>query len=153
MEERGFSFLEAMIVMAVAGLLLTAAVPKIADLDRFAVDKEILQMVGDIRYIQSKSYSYFYDKQSVSLSRTEAPRIRLGPEKSNADYYLISKATKVYKQQWIPKGMDIYMNRLPVMFYRNGGSTAGTITVKKGDYRRYIIIDRVGRVRISNTRP
>ena len=50
-EERGFSFLEAMIVMAVAGLLLTAAVPKIADLDRFAVDKEILQMVGDIRYI------------------------------------------------------------------------------------------------------
>lgn len=147
--EKGFSLLETLVVVAIIGILVTVAVPKM-DAIRNAriIDAEAALLVGELRYAQelSRTISRVHTDFSAVPAHT-APSFYF----DTGEYRLIADQ-KIIRRHKLPNGLGAITNRT-ISFTINGDALPATVTLTLGNETRYVIIDVAGRIRIDTVVP
>jgi type IV fimbrial biogenesis protein FimT len=145
---KGFTFIELLIVIVIFGILVTIAYPKFEkEKARWELNAVARQMVTDIRKWQQKAVV----EKEAGLKMT----LNLDARK-----YTLRKYTSIVESRDLSKTV-VSMTVKPatfttVEFYSNGTTnSAGTIALKNryGEFRYIVILNTTGRVRISTTPP
>lgn len=146
--QRGSTLAEIIIVIAVLGILVSTAIPRLAnalanqELDTFAAN-----LAADIRSIQ---------QMSMNLAGEDAPVYRIYFLNASGDpYYFIHNGHKAIKIVYLPKRIELTGDPEYIMFSHKGAPLRGqTIELKCKGTRRYLYIyiaGATGRVRISSS--
>ena len=159
--ERGFAMLEAVLAIAVIGILATIVIPKLdRALDEVYVDYEIRGLHSLVHYTQSvnrmNSYKPFgmgtptgYSVKIVELS------VINGYNKTNC--YSVREylqTERIKSQRYLERGFVLQLTNLDssIYFGADGNSTKnGSITLRKDNIVRRLILTNYGRSRISLT--
>lgn len=154
-EQSGFSLPEIMIVLVIAGVIIAAVLPDFHKLiGRYSLDGATRELVADIRAVQQNAL------------RHESNDFYLLFNEMADSYYLIdtSRGVTPYQTRQLPAGVDLAyttfrqtnQDRLSFAWtgnpvYRFGGHI--TLKDRATGATRYVIIDSIGRVRVSETPP
>ena len=155
MTQRGFLLLETVIVvgiMAVAGafILPRAIAPLEQRMNAAWLEQEAQLMAEDIRYMEQLAMncrrfnSTFPSATSDSLPYMEVRR----------DGYRLIQGDRIIRRRTFAadEGVSVSRNRSRLEYEANSANTATVGLTRKG-VTRYVIVDREGRVRISQTKP
>lgn len=160
-DEKGFTYLEAMIVVIVFGLFSAMALPALEN--RLA--KEQLKMTA--RTITM----HLRELQQLAISREEALKIIFTPgnfddSTDSESYYQVLKGTKKMEQKTLPDGVvieyvtfrdevsDGTLTYNTLIFYPLGTASPGHIRLtNRQGHAFYVIVNSVGRVRTSDVSP
>lgn len=149
-DHRGFSLVEVMIVVVIIGVITALALPDFNKLiGRYNLECAARELAANVRLLQENAMRYENPDYKMSFT-------------AGSDYYLSNAdtGTTVNRRIKLPAGVELaYTNfsaKRPLAFAANGNPTNfGTITLRdraSGDYR-YVIIDLIGRVRVSESPP
>ena len=147
MNKRGVTLLELMICMAVLGIIVSIAVPKIGQsLARQELDSASLQLAADIRWLQQISIN----------ADPYAPSIMRFNYNKPCGYYVTANS-QVIKKCTFPSSVEIPSAYSPIGFSSAGTpSFAQTISLqskKLNTWKHVILAPVTGRVRISDFLP
>ena len=152
--EAGYTLIEVMIVMAIAGVLAAVVIPDFSRLiGSYSLNAAAVEMAMNIRLLQEKAL------------RHESASYRMVFDKVNHDYsYLSDHRTNVYVTTKLPPGIELNHENFSTSatgglgfaangnpYYRFGGHIA--LKCRATGEFRYVIIDSIGRVRIDNVPP
>lgn len=150
-DEKGFSLLETLVVVAIIGILVTVAVPKMEAIrNARVIDAEAALLVGELRYAQELSRTNLRSHNDFPSIKGKliTPKITFMSD----EYYLIAD-TKMIRRHKYPKGLEIRAYN-QISFTMNGDTnTPATIALTLGNETRYVIIDVAGRIRIDTVVP
>lgn len=158
MNERGFTLVETIVAVSVIGILSAVAMPMLALGMRTArLDYEAARMATELRYLREMTMNYMpvhSDFEGITVSGA-TPFMRI---KSNG--YAINKGTvdiEGHKRElpdFMSCGFVSTVTRAEIKFEHDGTvKPPATVKMTGGDETRYIIVDSVGRVRVSKTPP
>lgn len=142
--ENGWSLMELTLCLGIMLMLLCAAVPKAVNLDKMQVRYEAINIMNELRYVQSMTHGTDYWDYKYSTVQQARPQFWALYGK-----YFVQHKTKAIHYRQVSNNIKVFNNRKWYSFTKRGFSTAGTIKVKKNNELVKIIIDRVGRVRLE----
>ncbi len=146
----GFTLIELMIVLVITSLLVALALPNFNRiLGGYQLDISAREMISDIRDLQQAAVKTQISTYSV-MWNTETET-----------YYLRNTGTTSYKTVILPSSVDLVnvpmTDDLPQLGFAKSGRPnngfGGTVKLmdKNTGKNKYVIIDTLGRVRISDT--
>jgi len=145
----GFTLVEVSIIVIIIGVMVTLVLPDFnKTIGRYNLDNSARLLVSDIRSLQQ------------SAIKNESPDFNILFNTVNERYYLRNGIT-VYKTVNLPSSVDLVFSNFTdnkLICAANGrpyGGIGGTVRLqdrKTGKFL-YVIIDTVGRVRVSETSP
>ncbi|MFA4884609.1 MAG: prepilin-type N-terminal cleavage/methylation domain-containing protein [Desulfotomaculaceae bacterium] len=148
----GFTLIEIAIVLVIISITIALAVPNFNKiLGNYQLDISAREMASDIRDLQ----------QAAVKSQTSTYLIMWN---INTDtYYLCNPGTTAYKTVNLPSSVDLVNAPMTGYFYQLGFATSGrpiggfggTVTLrdKATGKNKYVVVDTLGRVRVSETYP
>lgn len=145
--KNGFSLIEIAIVFSVVCLMAAIALPNFAKInDSYNLGNSARLMASDIRSVQQ------------TANKTESTAYNILFDTVYERYYLKNNLTP-YKTVNMPSSVDLVSSNFTgnnLIFAISGrpfGGIGGTVTLqdRKTGKLKYIIIDTIGRVRVSNT--
>ena len=155
MTQRGFLLLETVIVvgiMAVAGafILPRAIAPLEQRMNVAWLEQEAQLMAEDIRYMEQLAMNY----RRVNSTFPSATSDSLPYMEVRSDGYRLIQGDRIIRRRTFAadEGVSVSRNRSRLEYEANSANTATVGLTRKG-VTRYVIVDREGRVRISQTKP
>ncbi|HHT64379.1 MAG TPA: prepilin-type N-terminal cleavage/methylation domain-containing protein [Clostridia bacterium] len=148
LNNKGFTFIELLVVAVILGILLTIAYPRLEKVrTRWELNGVARQMVSDIRKMQQKAVVEQITGLNITLNQA-------------ARKYYLKENSKVLESRDLSRvitGISVKPKDFTIVeFYTNGmTSGAGTIALSNryGEFRYIVILNTTGRVRISSTPP
>jgi len=138
---RGFSMVEAVVVLVVAGILTGLAFPRVAPLlDRLAVERA----VGGV-------WSFYQAARFSALTHGASVRVELRPDSLVAVYELTVRDS-VFLRRGGPAldGVELTGTKLTTRLHANGlgaGAANLTLTFRRGSYQEKLTLSRLGRMK------
>lgn len=145
MDNRGVTSLELICVLAVISILAMHVLPRMTMLEKSELDYETACLVSDLRWMQQRSRSVqWMDGRFFGTNADRPLLMRITAENYTID---MEKTIKAHK---LPAGIRIYLRQSPIKFSMDGAMLPPqTIQVFNGRESRWIIMDRVGRIRVQ----
>jgi prepilin-type N-terminal cleavage/methylation domain len=145
MDNRGVTSLELVCVMAILSILASQILPKLTMLEKSELDYETAYLVSDLRWMQQRSRSMHWSDGRFFGTNPDRPLLM----RITAEDYTIDM-NETIKEHKLPPGVKIYLRQSPIKFSMDGAMLPPqTIQVFKGGKSRWIIMDRVGRIRVQ----
>lgn len=149
--DRGFSLVEVMIVVVIIGVITALVLPDFNKLiGRYNLECAARELAVNVRVLQENAMRY------------ENPDYKMGLT-AGSDYYLSNADTgsTVNRRIKLPAGVELastnFSAKRPLAFAANGDPAYGPGTITLRDRAsgvcRYVIIDFIGRVRVSESPP
>ncbi len=142
----GYTLIELLAVLALFSLIATLAVPRFMSQNHWQLEAASRQMAADFRLLRQSAINY-----------GEPCRVDFLVYINRYDLRLPDGRQRIYLPRAVEfKGNTTFSGSPPKLQFNNMGrpSSGGTVILKAGDARRYIIVTPVtGRVRISRTAP
>ncbi len=145
MKEKGNSFIELLILMAVVSILSAVIIVKLPSRDALIIDAEAAFFVSKLRYLQEISCTT--QRMYMEFLPVEAESAASFSVQSHECF--IFQGAKIKDRHKYPPGMTAFADREDIFFGMNGTVAPLTIDLFLGNERRHIIIDRVGRIRVA----
>lgn len=142
LNEAGYSMLELLVCTGIVMLLCSAALPRMADMDKLYVKYETLRLMNTIRYAQTWAHQWDY---SNGIWEGQ-PRLVV----TTINNYSIRTGYLAWHTHAMEHQVKIKSNRRDIWFRPRGQTTAATIRISKGGYQERVIIDSVGRARVES---
>lgn len=140
MKQKGVTLIEILVVSSIICILLTITIPRINDeVDKIDVDNIAKELVCDLRWMQ---------QLAINSGGVGYPRFIILNQPAG---YCIIVNGNVVKKVVCPRRVRVY-GQIPVAFSFSltGFPTSGlSIYLESGKESRSVIIDTVGRIRIS----
>lgn len=149
-KEKGFSMLELLLTGGMLAVFLLFAVPALHLLAVSKVQFEAAELTANLRYLQM--ISWFRQGRHEYFPRVEGePGVdfTLNP---GAHYYQLSGGTKTLRRQLYPAEMMLSIdsaNIRNIKFGKSGDTSPVTLQVQLDGSRRFVILDRAGRIRME----
>lgn len=163
--ERGLAMLEAVLATAVLGILISIALPKIGRaLDVSYVDYEIRCLHSMFHYTKSVSrlstYADFGLGKQTGYDRNAIELLMLTGKDNNPNYYYVRKQDtikpiRIKEDHRLERKFELFTGAVgnPVLFDVHGNLSStnheGTITVRRDNLYRELIVTKYGRARIN----
>lgn len=137
---QGFSLVELVIVLALAGLLGAVAVPRISSqFDRMAVRRAV-----------DDAWVFYQAARFASLVHRSAVRVQFGREQMVAAYELMADSVFLVRPGPALDGVELIGSRLTTRLHANGlgaGAANLTLTFRRGNYEEKLTLSRLGRLK------
>jgi len=153
--QSGFSLIEVMIVIVITGVIIALVLPDFNKIiGRYNLEYAAREMAAHIRFLQ----------QSAIKNESVGFKMQFDVEKDSY-YFNADDGSSLYKTIKLPAGVKLaYTNYnkpngpTGLIFTANGNPYSGfgghiTLQDQATGVTRYVIIDSVGRVRVSETPP
>ncbi len=149
MDKRGFGMAELLVALFFIALFSAIALPKVWRLGAsMRVDGEAARLASELMHHREEVMTITPMHRDFWNVTTEVePRFLL-----TSRGYRIRVGGKLMPMHELPPGMKLIYNN-DVRFNPTGNANSLTIELQEGDEIRYVIIDRVGRVRVSLSPP
>lgn len=159
MDKRGFGTTGLLVALFFIALFSAVAVPKLWGVwTAMRLEAEAAELAAELmRYRETVMTRMPPHQDFLDVQGEAAPIIEL-----HSDNYKVRKNNRVVLEHRLPDGMALsHVGGLDmsaahhgdVGFQMTGNATPMTIILQSGKEMRYVIIDRVGRVRVSPTPP
>jgi len=146
----GIALIEIVIVLVITSIALALAVPNLSKVQaNYQLDISAREMASDIR-----------DLQQTAI-KTQAATYSMMWNLGTDTYYLCNPGTTAYKTVKLPASVDLVNAPMTGYFYQmnfsangrpqNGFGGSITLSDKRSGKKKYVIIDTLGRVRVSDT--
>lgn len=146
MNDTGGSLIEALLVVAVISVVIGTAAHSFRFTDQLRLDHETAFLAKRLQYVREIS------RNADDFSALGYRELSLGPcfslKMGGQGYYYRVGSKKV--ESWeLPRDIYIFCNRQEMVFYKDGDATNCTFSLSLGNKKRFVIVDRVGRIRIE----
>ena len=150
MKERGFSLLELVVVIGILGILTAAAIPSLAWRgERLHLDYEAARLATEVRYYRELIGTIQpQHKEFPEVSKESTPTLGF-----DIHGYYLKTGNKISRSYKLPDDIRLFANRREVVFSSSGEANPMSFCLQQGNYKRYVIIDIAGRVRVSRVPP
>ncbi|MCQ2538803.1 MAG: prepilin-type N-terminal cleavage/methylation domain-containing protein [Lachnospiraceae bacterium] len=146
MDEKGASLIELLVVLAIMALITAMSMPKLGLLQKNELEIEAAYLAAELRYAQELSYTVQQIHNEFPLVQADStPRFVV----QGRGYYIMQNG-KMYHNHTLPERISIKTNRNNFIFSSGGTAQTVTITLEQGKKRIYVIVDIVGRIRVSD---
>lgn len=150
MNKYGQTIIEIGIVIAIINVLIAIVFPMI----RFGKDSELdiatYQMVLDLRNMQQDSMNTSLIANEVDITKSNQFQVLRLKNNGDKSGYNIRRGLTSIKAVYFNRSIKVFMQSDSISFNNNGYITQPqTITLSNNKKFRYIIIDRVGRIRMQ----
>ncbi len=139
-KEKGFTLIEVLLVISITCILAAVALPRVnTTFDVIDVENAAKELVCDLRWIQ---------QLSLNCGGTGFPRLVVSP--SPPGYYIVVNSNTI-KKVTFPRRVKISGSVPSTFTFGLAGfpSSPFSLSLQSGTESRSVIIDSVGRVRIS----
>ncbi len=149
LDDRGEGLIGLLIALLIVSLFAAFAVPRLWGFGTaLRLDGEAAQLASELmRYRETVITRQPAHEDFYGSGEEAQPKFEL-----NADGYGMRASGKDVFWHSLPKGMKLICSN-DVLFRMTGNAQPMTITLQSGKEVRYVIIDQVGRVRVSLTPP
>lgn len=154
MKKNGYSLFEIYCVLLLLGLLAYFAMPKIFDIsNRLMLYDEANQLASELKYLREMTMNYQdYRQEFDSVEATSRPELH-----NRATSYVLVQGGKIIASHDLPQGMRLFhrtQTRTVFYFEKDGDAKPSfTLQLQKNLQNIYVIVDEVGRIRISHEPP
>lgn len=148
-KEQGFSVLELLLVMMVIGILAAAALPRLAAVERLALEHEALLLASELRWLQQNSMNVARGNAAFSSAPYGAvPQLTFSLGENGS--YRISLRTNIVRKHQFANDVGVIGNYGAISFDGDGYiNRPVTILLRRGAQDKAVVVDRVGRIRIE----
>ncbi len=159
MDRRGFGMAGLLAALFIVSLLAATAVPRLWSAGRaMRLDGEAARLAAELtRYRETVMTMQPAHMDFIGVASEGATTVLL-----HGDGYEVRQGLKTLREYQLPEGIALSYSgggdvttgyRGDVIFQVTGNAVPMTIILQEGKERRYVIVDRVGRVRVSNAPP
>ena len=149
-DRRGYGVIGLLVSVFFVSVVAAGAVPRLVGMERtMRLDREAARLAAELmRYRETIMTRQPIHQDFVGVASEVEPKFELLP-----DSYRIREGMKAQEVYKLPSGMQMSWSGGEVQFRMTGNAQPMTIYLKAGKEMRYVIIDRVGRVRVSLSPP
>lgn len=149
MNDRGYSFVEILCVLAIVSILATVAIPKFRISDEMELDHTAMQLAADLRWLQQRSKNLVRGQTQFQHAPIELiPQMKILQGVGGG--YSITLGTTTLKRHTFTRNIRIDGTYAAISFNNDGYiNRPVTILLQQGTIYREVIVDRVGRIRVQ----
>ncbi len=150
MDRRGYGVIGLVIAVFIVSVVAAGAIPRLVSMERaMRLDREAARLAAELmRYRETIMTRQPIHQDFAGVASEVEPKFEL-----LSDGYRIREGMKAQSAYKLPSGIQMSWSGGEVQFRMTGNAQPMTIHLKAGKEMRYVIIDRVGRVRVSLTPP
>ena len=160
--ERGYAFIEVVLLIAVIAILSAAVIPKIGNGMKIAqADYLMKSLYGDLRFMQTAKRITSYKKEEIMVVNKSTSSLVAISSNEKKQYRIRFGDTEELRKYKLPanlsfkKNFSIQMSIEGILSNANSnnehsGSIILTDNLNK-QYKPFIVFDSVGRIRFSNS--
>ncbi len=150
MDRRGYGVIGLVVAVFIVSVVAAGAIPRLISMEKtMRLDREAARLAAELmRYRETVMTRQPIHQDFVGVASEVEPKFKLLPEG-----YRIQEGMKAQSDYKLPSGIQMSWSGGEVQFRMTGNAQPMTIYLKAGKEMRYVIIDRVGRVRVSLTPP
>ena len=150
MGKRGYGVAGLLIAIFIVSAAAAVAVPRLTAMERsMRLDREAARLAAELmRYRETIMTRQPVHQDFVGVDAEVEPKFELF-----GDGYRIRIGVKAMPFYSLPEGMRMSWSGSEVQFRMTGNAQPMTIYLRVDKEMRYVVIDRVGRVRVSLTPP
>jgi len=139
-----------LITVSILAAVSAAAVPRLFAMEHsMQLDREAARLSAELmRYRETIMTRQPIHQDFVGVPSEVEPKFEL-----LADGYRLREGLRSLWRYTLPSGMRLSYSGSGIQFRLTGSAQPATIYLRMGREMRYVIIDRVGRVRVSKTPP
>lgn len=150
MGRRGYGMVGLLIAVFLMSVVAVVAIPRLAGMERaMQLDREAARLAAElVRYRETIMTRQPIHQDFAGVDSEVEPKFELF-----GDGYRIRVGMKAMPFYSLPAGMRMSWSGTAVQFRMTGNAQPMTIYLRVDKEMRYVVIDRVGRVRVSLTPP
>lgn len=149
MKNKGSSLIEIILVVAIIAIVSSVAMSTSVYLKQYDLDSAAYQLASDLRLVQQLSINTSIVENQLSKDSVEQfPKLAL--KRSDICGYIISRGLTTIKSINFSENVKVVGN-YQMIYFNNNGYINKPVTIRLSNEKknRYVIIDRVGRIRIQ----
>jgi Tfp pilus assembly protein FimT len=149
MKNRGSSLIEIILVVAITAILFSVAMPMSIYLKQYDLDSAAYQLASDLRLVQQLSINTSIVENELSKDSVDQfPKLSV--RRGDICGYIISRGLTTIKSITFSENVKV-VGEYQMIYFNNNGYINKPITIRLSseNKNRYVIIDRVGRIRVQ----
>lgn len=149
MKNKGSSLIEIILVIAIIAIVFSVAMSTSIYLKQYNLDVAAYQLASDLRLVQQLSINTSIVENELSKDNVDQfPKLAL--KRSGICGYIISKGLTTMKSISFSEDVKV-IGEYQMIYFNTNGYINKPITIRLSNEKRnrYVIIDRVGRIRIQ----
>lgn len=149
MRNKGSSLIELILVVAITAIVFSVAKSTSIYLKQYDLDSAAYQLASDLRLVQQLSINTSIAENELSKdSIDQFPKLTL--KRNGICGYIISRGLTTIKSISFSENVKV-IGEYQMIYFSNNGYINKPITIRLSNETksRYVIVDRVGRIRIQ----